>query len=172
MKKNLLFLIFFGIGLNTYSQPRIKVFAFEQENLPGTIPSGVKDENGNPIKKAAAKKNYFIFLSFKKTYDITPVQIFVKNQPFSIQKTDIKKTPVECISNTISDKPGKVVLVPKTTNKVLEVKLTEMLMRQKKNSYIQKLSNRNDIVIAYLWKKKKYFITAKKIKELEPVVNE
>lgn len=67
MKKNLLFFALIVATCFVNGQPAVRVFAFEQQILPGTIPAGVKDENGNPIKKAAAnKKNYFIFLSFKK----------------------------------------------------------------------------------------------------------
>jgi hypothetical protein len=171
MKKNLLVLIFLAIGLNVYCQPAVKIFAFEQENLPGTIPSGVKDENGNPQKKAAAQKNYFIYLSFRKTYNITPVQLFIRRKALSVQTTHIRKTPVEYVSNTIPGSPEKTILVPKTANKVLEIKLGETSVPEKKNSYIQKLS-KNDIVIAYLWNKKRYFIGLKKIKKLESVANE
>ena len=170
MKKKLLVLTFLAIGLHVYCQPVVKIFAFEQENLPGTIPSGVKDENGNPQKKDAAKKNYFIYLSFKKTYDITPVQIFIKGKAFLIQANVLQKTPVEYVNNTIPAE--KMILVPKTTNKVLKIKVSEISMQDKKNAYIQKLSNKNDIVIAYLWNKKKYFIALKKLKKLESKANE
>jgi len=172
MKKNLLVLTFLAIRLNVYCQPAVKIFAFEQENLPGTIPSGLKDENGNPQKKAAAKKNYFIYLSFKRTYKVAPLQIFIKGKAFPIQANDVQTTPVEYVSNTIPRSPEKMILVPKTTNKVLEIKLGEASMQDKKNSYIQKLSNKNDIVIAYLWNKKKYFTTLKKLKKLESKANE
>ena len=165
-------MILFAFGLNAYCQPTIKIYAFEQENLPGTIPSGVTDENGNPIKKAAAKKNYSIFLSFKKNEIVTPVQIFIRGQVFPIQTTEIKKTPVEYLNNMIPAKPEKIILVPKTNNKVVEVKLGDTLMQKRKNAYIKKLLKNNDVVIAYLWKGKKYFTAAKKIKELEPVANE
>jgi hypothetical protein len=170
MKKNLLVLTFLAIGLNGYCQPAVKIFAFEQENLPGTIPSGVKDENGNPQKKAAAKKNYFIYLSFKRTYTVAPLQIFIKGKAFSMQTNDIQTTPVEYASNTIPAE--KMILVPKTTNKVLEIKIGEVSIQNKKNPYVQKLSNKNDIVIAYLWNKKKYFTTLKKLKKLESKANE
>lgn len=170
MKKNLLVLTFLAIGLHVYCQPAVKIFAFEQENLPGTIPSGVKDENGNSRKKAAAKRNYFIYLSFKKTYNIIPVQIFIKGKAFLIQTNDLQKTPVEYVNNTVPAE--KMILVPKTTNKVLEIKVGETSIQGNKNSYIQKSANKNDIAIAYLWNKKKYFIALKKLKKLESKANE
>jgi len=172
MKKNLLFFIAFTIGLNLFSQPPIKVFAFEQENLPGAKPAGIKDENGNLIKKAAAKKNYFIFLSFKNTYSVSPVQIFIRDKSFNIQTTITRTTPVEYTNNNIPNKPEKITLVPQTSNKVLELKVNELPVQDKKTEAVQKLADKNDVVIAYLWKKKKYFITVKKLKKLEPVANE
>jgi hypothetical protein len=172
MKKKLLFFVLFIIGIAVNGQPAIKVFAFEQENLPGMKPAGVKDENGNPIKKAAARKNYFIFLSYKKIYTVTPVYIFIKDSSFGVQIADVKKTPVEYTNNTIPNKPEKKILVPKTGNKVIQVKLTETPELKNKDIHIQKLTKANDVVIAYVWNKRKYFITLKKIKELEPVANE
>ena len=65
-----------------------------------------------------------------------------------------------------------MILVPKTTNKVLEIKVGETSIQENKNSYIQKSANKNDIVIAYLWNKKKYFIALKKLKKLESKANE
>ncbi len=172
MKKNLLFFIAFILSLNLFSQPVIKVFAFEQESLPGTIPAGVRDENGNPVKKAATKKNYFIFLSFKKTYNITPSQIFIRGKTFTIQTTEIRTTPIEHTNYNIPNKPEKTILVPQTNNKVFELKINEATTQGKKTVSVQKLTDKNEIVIVYLWKSKKYFATLKKLKKLEPIANE
>jgi len=170
MKKNLLFFIAFTIGLNLFSQPPIKVFAFEQENLPGAKPAGIKDENGNLVKKAAAKKNYFIFLSFDKAYSLAPAQIFIRNTAFTTKTTVVRKTPVQYINNNIPAKPEKITLVPATKNKVLELQLDETPLEM--TNATQKLTDKNDVVIVYLWKNKKYFLTVKKLKKLEPVSNE
>ncbi|HEV8284708.1 MAG TPA: hypothetical protein VGQ09_10370 [Chitinophagaceae bacterium] len=172
MKKNLLFFIALTIGLNLFSQPVIKIFGFEQESLPGTIPVGVKDENGNPVKKAATPKNYFIFLSFKKKYSVTPIQMFIRGKAFTIQSTSIEKTPVAYINNTIHDNAEKTILVPQTSDKVIKLQIIETPKQEKKTAYIQNLTGKNDLVIAYLWNKKKYFITLKKLKKLDPVANE
>src|SRR5689334_2144540 len=101
MKKILLFFLVFIVGSNLFSQPVAKIFAFEQENMPGTKPAGVIDENGKAVKKAAAKKKYFIFLSYKKTYNVTPVQIFIRGLAFSIQTITSRKTPVEYTNKTV-----------------------------------------------------------------------
>ncbi len=170
MKKKLSLFILLMLSLNLFSQPIIRVFAFEQENLPGTKPSGVTDENGKRVQKAAAKKNYFIFLSFDKAYSLAPAQIFIRNTAFTTKTTVVRKTPVQYINNNIPAKPEKITLVPATKNKVLELQLDETPVEM--TSATQKLTDKNDVVIVYLWKNKKYFLTVKKLKKLEPVSNE
>jgi len=172
MKKNLLFFIVFIIGSNLYSQPPVKIIAFEQESLPGAKPAGVTDENGNRVKKAAAKKNYFIFLSFKKTYNITPAQVFIRGKAFAIRSKTLKKTPVEYANNTVVNNPEKITLVPFTNDKVLGVDIAEISRQEKKPNSIQKLVDKNDVVISYVWNKKTYFVSLQKIKRLEPAANE
>jgi hypothetical protein len=172
MKNNLLFFIFLAFGSNLYCQPPVKIFAFEQDNLPGTIPArSLKDENGNSIKKAAAKINYFVFLSFKKAYDIRPVQLFIKGKSYAIQSTVTRDTPVEYIDNTIPGNPEKTVLVPKTQSKVIQL-ITADTMTQKKTAYVQKLTRSHDVVITYIWNKRTHFITLRKMKKLKPQFNE
>lgn len=172
MKKNLLFFLSFAFGLNICGQPATKIFAFEQQTSPGTVPSGVKDENGHSIKKAAANENYFVFLSFKKTYNIRPVEVFIKGKSFAVQSADARKTPVEYTNTTVINRPKKTILVPQTKNKVIEIKLTPISNPSKKSSYVQGLINTNDVVIAYTWHQKKYFTRLRKLEKLEPVANE
>ena len=173
MKKKLVIFIFFCFVLNAYAQqPVIKVFAFEQQSYPGTVPARTKDENGNSIKKDADKKNYFLFLSFKKTYSITPDQVYIKGQEYQIQNIGTRKTPVEYAANSIPGNPQKQVLIPKTSNKVIEIQPGEMLQQEQMAANVQHLVNENEIVIRYKWNNKKYFVTEKKLKKIEPVYHE
>ena len=172
MKKNLPFFIFFAFALNVYCHPAIKIFAFEQESHPGTIPVGVKDENGNLIKKAAARKNYFIFLSFKEKYNIVPAQVFIKGRAFDIKAINTKETPVEYTDRTIQNNLQKQLLVPQTSNKVVEIVISESIASPVQDSRLKKLTASNDVVVVYDRKKKKHFITLKTIKTLSPVMNE
>jgi hypothetical protein len=172
MKKKLLIFIFLAAGITLYGQPAVRIFAFAQESSPGTIPAGVKDENGDPVKKAAAKEIYFVFLSFRKTHVIKPVQLFIKSQAYMIQATKIRKTPVEYADNSIPNKPEKDILIAKTSNKVIELSVGEKAVPKKKSSYVQKLTKSIDVVVSFFWNKKKYFIALKKIKKLKPALNE
>jgi hypothetical protein len=47
---------------------------------------------------------------------------------------------------------------------VIELEIADSI-QVKKTSVIQKLTNKNDVVISYTWKKKKYFAVLKKIKK-------
>jgi hypothetical protein len=159
-------------GLAAFSQPTVKVFAFEQDNMPGTKPAGVTDENGNSVRKVAVKRNYFIFLSFNRAYSITPIHVFLKGSPLIVKTTAVKKTPIEFTNNNIPNRPEKVVLVPATKNKVLELQLHDSQAPIAKTTTVQKLTDKNDVVVAYLWKNKRYYLTLKEIKKLGPVFNE
>lgn len=172
MKKILLFSVIFSIGLNLFSQPTVKLFAYEQDNLPGTRPAGVVDENGKPLKKAAPKKNYFIYLSFKQKYSVKPIQIFIKGQSFEVGSFTIRKAPVEYVDNMIPNVHEKTVLVPPTKDKVLEVPVAEPSLEQKKASNIQSLIAKNDVVIVYMWNNKEYYTSLKQIKQMPSKVNE
>lgn len=171
MKKKLLIFISLLISLNLLSQPTVKVFAFEQENLPGTKAVGVTDENGNPVKRAAIKKDYFIYLSFNKTYNIVPVDVFIDGKPFRIQSAKIKKAPVYYVNKNIPSNAQRITLVPATANKIISLQVGEVAAGNV-SSNVQKIIAKNDVVIGYLWKNKKYFTTVKEIKPLEPVANE
>jgi hypothetical protein len=171
MKKYLLFFSLIIIGSGVSSQPSIKVFGFEQENTPGIVTANLKDENGNPIKKAATQKNYLVYLSFNQEHNIIPQQIFIGGKAFSVATSTIESTPVQYINNNIPGKSQQTVLIPKTSNKVIELKIVGPIDVEK-TSTLQKLTNKNDVVISYFWKKKKYFTVLKKLKKLEPVLKE
>jgi hypothetical protein len=171
MKKYLLFFSLIIIGSLVHSQPSIKVFGFEQENSPGTVAANVKDENGNPIKRVAAQKNYFIYLSFNQKYRVTPHQAFLNGEAFPVESSAIETTPVQHVNNNIPGKPEQITLVPKTTNKVIKLKIASPVQVEK-TSNLQKLTKKNDLVISYTWKKKNYFVVLRKLKKLDPVLNQ
>src|SRR4030095_16737176 len=171
MKRHLLFVSLILIGSGIHSQPSIKVFGFEQESSPGTVAANVKDENVNPVKKAAIQKNYFIYLSLEQKYNITPQQAFINGATFAIETSVIETTPIEHVNNNIPGKPQQTVLVPKTTNKVMKLKIVDPIQVTKPLT-VEKLIKKNDLVVSYTWKDKKYFAVLKKLKKLEPLLNE
>ena len=171
MKKYLLFFSLIIIGSGIHSQPSVKVFGFEQESSPGTVAANVKDENGNPIRKAATQKNYFIYLSVKQKHGIAPQQVFIGGGAFSVETRIMEKTPIGHVNNNIPGRAEQTTLVPKTNDKVIELKIADPLQVEK-TSTLQKLIKKNDVVISYTRKNKKYFAILKKLKKLDPVLNE
>jgi hypothetical protein len=170
MKKYLLFFALIIIGSVIHSQPSVKVFGFEQESSPGTVAANVKDENGNPIRKAATQKNYFIYLSVKQKHHITPQHVFIDGGAFSVESRTMEKTPIGHVNNNIPGRPEQTTLVPKTHDKVIELKIADPLQVEE-TSTLRKLIKKNDVVVAYTWKNKRYFAVLKKLKKLDPVLN-
>ena len=171
MRKKLLIFISLILSVDLFSQPAVKIFAFERENLPGTKASGVTDENGNRVQKEASRKDYFVYLSFNKAYNISPSKVFIRGTSYEIKATKAT-TPVQYINRNIPSNPRKVVLVPATKNKVVQLEVAKPETENKKSGTIRKLIGRNDIVVEYLWKGKRYLVSIKKITKLEPVANE
>jgi len=169
--KYLLFFSLIIIGSDIHSQPSIKVFGFEQESSPGTVAAHVKDENGNPIKKAAIQKNYLIYLSLNQKYRITPREAFVNGKAFPVEGSIIETTPIHHVNNDIPNHPEQITLIPQTTNQVIKLKIAASLPLEK-TSGLQELTEKNDVVVSYTWKKKKYFAVLKKLKKLDTVLNQ
>jgi hypothetical protein len=171
MKKYLLFFSLIIIGSGIHSQPSVKVFGFEQESSPGTVAANVKDENGNPIRKAATQKHYFIYLTVKQKHRLIPRQVFISGEAFSVETSMIEQTPIRHVNNNIPGGPEQTTLVPKTNNKVIELKIADPLQVER-TSKLQKLIRKNDVVVSYTWKNKGYFAVLKKLKKLDPDLNE
>ena len=171
MKKYLLFFVLIIIGVGIHSQPSVKVFGFEQENFPGTVAANVKDENGKPAKKAATQKHYFIYLTVKQKHRLIPHQVFISGEAFSVESKVMEKTPIQHVNNNMPGRIEQTTLVPETNNKVIELKITDPVQVEKTPT-LKKLIRKNDVVVSYTWKDKKYFAVLKKLKKLDPVLNE
>ncbi|MER3497423.1 MAG: hypothetical protein C4308_01680 [Chitinophagaceae bacterium] len=168
--KNLLFGFFLIFtSLFAFSQPVVKIFAYEQEIIPGTIPANVTDENGNPLpEKSYIKKEHRLFFSCSKNYNPRPVLMFIRQQPFAIQAAAAVSTPVIHSDHVTGNKK---TLVEKTGNKVLELVKGDAQQKKNYTANLTKLIKANDVVIVYEWKGKKYYAVAKKLKKLEPQQN-
>ena len=171
MKKYLLFFSLLVIGSHIHSQPSIKVLGFEQESIPGTVAANLKDENGNPIKKAATQKNYLIYLSLAPNHSVSAHHVFINGKAFLVESSTTETTPVQHVDNNIPDKPEYLTLVPRTSNKVIRLIINKPTQVEK-TSTIKKLAAKNDVVVSYTWKEKKYFAVLKKLKKLDTVLNQ
>src|SRR4030095_15758915 len=111
------------------------------------------------------------YLSVKQKHKITPQQVFIGGGAFAVETSIMEKTPIGHVNKNIPARPEKKNLYPKTNNKVIELRIANSLQVEA-TSTIQKLIKKNDVVVSYTWKNKKYFAVLKKLKKLDPVLNE
>lgn len=170
-KKWLLFLVL--APLMAISQLPVKIFAYSQSELPGTILKGVTDENGNPLHiKKETPVNYYIFAAYPTSNNIIFKEIWLKGKFYSVETQKIDSTPVIKINNNVPDNPVKEVLVPYTRLNVISITPTTALNKTlKRCSKAGKLASKNELIVSCIYRGKKHFIGIKKIKVLEPVAN-
>jgi len=138
-----------------------KIYGYKQKVMPGTIRV---DENGNPAPRKTIY-NYYIYLA--STSKVTPVEIWINNEPYDVTINEVKTTPVE-YTNPTSDAGKSKILVPKTTRRVLQ--LTPALNKIQKPTLKGKaLSVKNELVIIYKGNRKLYYKTVSKLSVLEPL---
>lgn len=169
--KKIYFLFLITISIPALSQPPIKVYAYSQAVSPGTIPKGVTDENGNRITtKKEPAVNYYIFASYNSPEKIAFSEVWIKGKLYNSKIKNIDSTPVINVNETILNKPVKVELVPATKEKVLSIVPAETKKSSlTKASWFIKMTKHAELIVSYLYHGKKYFITIKKIKMLEPI---
>jgi len=169
--KKLIFLFFILISFSAISQPAVKIFAYSQAVSPGIVPKGVIGENGKTIStKKEIPVNYYIFASYSKSAKINIEEIWIKGKFFNPIVKNVDSTPILSINENIPGNPVKEVLVPATIQKVISLNPGHLI----KDIFIQSPSFKNlakhsELIISYVYKRKKYFIGIKKIKVLEPV---
>jgi len=138
-----------------------KIYGYKQKLMPGTIRV---DENGNPAPRKTIY-NYYIYLA--STSKVTPVEIWINNEAYSVTINEVKTTPVE-YTNPTSDADISKILVPKTTRRVLQ--LTPVLNKIQKPTLKGKaLSAKNELVVIYKGNRKLYYKTVSKLSVLEPL---
>jgi hypothetical protein len=159
-----IFLLLFS--LSALAQPPVKLYAYSQETTPGTIPV---DENGNPIRPRGPLLNYFFFAAYSSSYTIRFDGIWIKGKGFSVQTSKVASTPVTITNNNIPSNPVTTVLVPATKLMVISIQPISPSGNSVNSSWFRELAKKNELIISYYYKGKKYFIQVKKIKVLPPV---
>ena len=158
-----------------FAQPAVKIYAFEQAVLPGTIPAGVTDENGNSLNtsKAGHSTDYFIYLSHSGKSIVTPVAIWIKGKCYSFKAEVIKSTPVIRVNYNMPDRPSTTLLVPKTTNKVTRLLVSGPIERTCAPTATEKKRlDPLNVVVSYKWKGQTYYATIATLKSLAPVMHQ
>ncbi len=149
-----LFITFVLFGQTT---PVKKVYAYSQQIIPGKKPS----------KEIKLKEHYRVFIVSDTKQIIQINGIWIKQNYYRFTVSGKLKTPVQMNGAEEQHK----ILVPKTTNRVVELILTGLYEPSPRpGATLSKLLITNEVVIAYQWKGKEYFAPAKTIKELSPFI--
>ena len=142
------------IAMSAFAQHSIKVYAYSQATTPGMIPV---DEQGNPIRPKESV-NYFFYTAFSPSYIIRFDGIWIKGEGYSVQTSKVGKTPVTLINNTIPSDPETTTLVPATKLTVISLQPIEPTGNIVKASWFRDMIKRNELVISYYYKGKKYWL--------------
>ncbi len=169
--KKLLFLIFPLIACTSSAQPSIKMYAYSQETSPGMIPKDVPDENGNPIvQKKQQTINYYIFAAYPPSAKLSFLEVWINGKYYKVQAERVDSIPVVMINYNIPDNPVKEILVPATRLCVMSLApIGDPGTKTIQSSWFRRTLSKSALIVSYLYKGKKYFISVKKIKPLLPV---
>jgi hypothetical protein len=169
--KNLCFLFLIMVPLSGIGQQSVKIYAYSQVVTPGTIPKGVTGENGNRVNtKKESAVNYYIFATHSASVKISFGEIWVNGKFYSVQTHKVDSTPVININKTIPANPEKEILVPFTRQQVVSIvpgKTMNNVISQ--GAWFRNMAKKNELIVSYMYRGKKYFIAVKKIKMLKPV---
>lgn len=164
--KQTITILFSVLAFSAFAQTKGsgKLYGYKQAAPPGMVRKTL-DENG--AEKAAPVKqneNYYLYLvTSSRAY---PSELWIKGEPFGVRLQTIEETPVEQANTNVRVSTAKKILVPKTTQKV--VQLIPAPMEGKSSSAKAKsLASANELVVLYKQNGKFYFQTVKKLTELE-----
>ena len=169
MKTICLLSAFISLSLSSFTQTSdVRLYGFRQTVLSGTHETNQTDEQGKEIK--AEEKIYnttFIYFSYPPNEALYPVEIWMNGSQYSV-KTKPVTTPVEMAYDNGTDNPDRVILIPYTTDTVVQLMLSDKLP-SKTNGIKKSLAETNDLVIVYKKNGKLYSQTLKKIKGLRTI---
>jgi hypothetical protein len=176
MKQAILFtvvLILISTVVFSQSRPIVKVHAYSQVVLPGTIRSSPIEEGGAEVQaKSNQKINYLIYAEHLTKARFTITAMWIDGKQYKVKADSIAETPVE---NKIPDpynKAKNTTLVPATTNKVLLLSAGSQIVTTKKPSVtLQKQLSKAELIIVYKWNGKYWYFTVPKITVLDPVAS-
>lgn len=158
MKKLIFFvsiLMLVSYEIMSQTKPLKKLYAYSQTTLPGK-------KTNFPVK---VKEIHRLFITVAPKEKIEVTGVWVKNNYYGCNAKIIAAKHV-VNENTNFEKK---ILVPKTSNKIIELLLTKQVdSAPRPGSALGNLLQANEVVFVYTWKGKEYFSALKKITVLEP----
>jgi hypothetical protein len=169
--KKLWFLFLLSISCAATGQPPVKIYAYSQVLTPGTVPKNVTDENGNPVNiKKEPSVNYYIFAAYPGSARISFCEVWINSRYYKVQTRPVDSTPVINTNYNIPANPVKEVLVPATRLRVISLSPIDPPDNSTiHTTWFGNMLKHSALVAGYLYNGKKYFISVKKIKMLQPV---
>lgn len=169
--KRLFFLLILALAFGELSAQNggEKLYGYVQPVLPGAAAARrIKDDAGGVIerKEADIKLNYFIYLSMAKAEKVSAIEIWIRGKAFSALCKNVD-TPVEHTSHLVPGRPQKKVLVPKTTQKVIQLQPTT-LKPTNTNETAAQLAQQAELVVVYKQAGNTYIKTLQTLTELSP----
>jgi hypothetical protein len=148
-----------------------KVYAYKQASIPGIQPKLITQEEGVsqqlPVRKETF--NYWFYIGVSKNEKIEVNSLWISGKKYNVKNEPVNKLPVIKINYTAASENDTVIMVPVTRNAVmLTYPSGEVNDSVNPSKYLTSLIIKNELVIAYLWKGKKYYTVKKMITVLAP----
>jgi hypothetical protein len=156
---------------DSHCQPHAKVFAYEQSVLPGTVPAGVTNEEGAPVKtpRVGVSTTFHIYFAHDLSSGVKPVSLWIKGR--SLQFTPEAASPP--VLQHVPGNPRTLTLVPRTSMSVSRLVVTgESAKQPTLSTSLKKKLGASEVVVGYTWKGKTYYAALKNINVLEPLMNQ
>lgn len=161
--KRCLLIWFLFMGTVAFSQPSLRLYGFSQTTTPGIIRVDVPEEGGERTKAPLFFTHYYVFLSMGQSTSIQAKEIWVDGKWRKISSQETIITPY------YSDGPERKVLVASTKLKVKQLNVGDTLDTIRPSATLKKLMMNNELIVAYAWKGKKYYVALKKLTVLPKI---
>lgn len=170
-KKLLLLSSVFIIALFPACAQVKKIYAYKQASIPGIQPKLITSEGGEtqqlPVRKETF--NYWFYLSYSKHDKIDVTGLWISGKKYNFKSEPVNNLPVIKVNYTAASENDTVIMVPFIRNAVMLVyPKGEIKDSASVSTYFSTLVNKYELVIAYLWKGKKYYTTKRTITALAP----
>ncbi len=164
MKTFFFFLTAISLGLSAQAQTRgaSKLYGFKQYVSGGKAPDIT--EGAGTRTSSGGRKNYFLYaVSPSRIY---PLELWIEGIQYGVSIKSITTTPVE-YSDEMNIGSPKKVLVPKTSQNVIQLILIPPVKGKSVGTKAKTLSRTNEAVVVYKRAGKFYYNTVEKLTDME-----
>lgn len=157
--------------LQAQTRKEVKLYAYKQPVIGGAPQKATITEHGQSVENnnnQRSRTNYLIYLEYPSATRIIPVELWLEGENYGVSSTDIK-TPVEINTGNLPGQDKANVLVPQTSNKVVQLNIRPITV-SKANAAARAASGSNQVVLVYKVGSQFYHAVVKELSIIEPVV--